>query len=39
MDQSKYDGTKYADVEDIVAAAEAHKEINVQVSSNEESTS
>ena len=39
MDQSKYDGKKYADVEDIVAAAEPHKEINGQVSSNEESTS
>ena len=38
MDQSKYDGKKYADVEDIVAAAEPLNEINGQVSSNEEST-
>ncbi|XP_044171015.1 tyrosine kinase receptor Cad96Ca-like [Acropora millepora] len=38
MDQSKYDGTKYADVEDFVAAAKPHKEINGQVSSTEEST-
>ena len=38
MDQSKYDGKKYADVEDIVAAAETHEEINGQVSSTEEST-
>ena len=24
MDQSKYDGTKYADVEDVVAAVKPH---------------
>ena len=33
MDQSKYDGKKYTDVEDIVAAADPHKEINWMVKS------